>query len=291
MKQVSNSCGCAQHMGSTHAPLQQLSCWECFLCRPAAPFLANLSTQLQLQTAEADHCLPAATEPAADGAMEAADTKPEFENDAIYQAMISAVKSDQPGGAPSSTSQPPLAGGYEVQSRPAVAAAPPQRPAPRTKVRSAFGEEEEEEKPQRRLIPIRYTEEEQRALEQQAPTAAMDEDEQPPAAAQQQPQAQQLQQHPGAVPHQQQAGPQQQPPAAAAAAPQSDPAALKRQLMASIPKDKAGVFAFPIKWDVLDRAPKDVKDRIAGAYTRGARGTRGEGRVVRIRVLPRQSMR
>ena len=63
--------------------------------------------------------------------------------------------------------------------------------------------------------------------------------------------------------------------AAAAAAPEpsesapamavADPAVVKRQLMASIPKDREGVFSFPIKWEVLDRAGLEVKGRIAGA--------------------------
>lgn len=34
--------------------------------------------------------------------------------------------------------------------------------------------------------------------------------------------------------------------------------------MASIPKDRAGVFSYSIKWEALDSASQDVKDRIAG---------------------------
>lgn len=56
------------------------------------------------------------------------------------------------------------------------------------------------------------------------------------------------------------------PAAAAAAAPAPvDPAALKRQLMGMIPKDKEGVFAFAVDWPVLEGAPADVHDKISGA--------------------------
>lgn len=136
--------------------------------------------------------------------------------------------------------------------RPRSAAAP-RAAAPARKKVLGFGEEEEEEKPQRRLIPIRYSEEEVQALQQQAAGGA----EQDAAAAAQQ-------QLPAAAAQQ----PQQQQPA-------QDAAALKRQLMASIPKDTAGVFAFPIKWAQLDRAPQDVRDRIAGGL--GSPGAAGCG--------------
>ena len=60
-------------------------------------------------------------------------------------------------------------------------------------------------------------------------------------------------------------------PAAAAAAPAKpvDPAVLKRQLLGLIPKDKAGAFAFPINWAVLDNAPAGVKDKISGGWVGG----------------------
>ena len=55
-----------------------------------------------------------------------------------------------------------------------------------------------------------------------------------------------------------------------------DPAALKKQLLGLIPKDKAGAFAFPINWGVLDNAPADVKDKISGGWAVGG------WRVVRV---------
>jgi hypothetical protein len=45
-----------------------------------------------------------------------------------------------------------------------------------------------------------------------------------------------------------------------------DPAALKKQLMALIPKDQAGVFGFALKWHQLDKAPAEVTDRISGGW-------------------------
>jgi len=55
------------------------------------------------------------------------------------------------------------------------------------------------------------------------------------------------------------------PAAAAAASAPVDPAALKRQLMGMIPKDRSGVFAFVIDWPALEGAPADVHDKISGA--------------------------
>lgn len=83
--------------------------------------------------------------------------------------------------------------------------------------------------------PCRYSDEELRALQQQP------EGQQQPAETQQ------------AV----------QPAAAAAAAAPVDPAALKKQLLQLIPKDRAGVFGYPIEWAVLDAAPA-VRDKISG---------------------------
>ena len=53
-------------------------------------------------------------------------------------------------------------------------------------------------------------------------------------------------------------------PAVVVAAPAVDPAALKRQLLALIPKGKTEVFAFQMNWAVLDAAPAEVKDKISG---------------------------
>ena len=58
------------------------------------------------------------------------------------------------------------------------------------------------------------------------------------------------------------AGAVQQP---AVAAQPLDPAALKKQLLVKIPKDRAGVFAFPINWSALDSAPADVTAKITSA--------------------------
>lgn len=85
-----------------------------------------------------------------------------------------------------------------------------------------------------------------------------------------QPPEEQLQQG-GAAPAPLQQAP---PPAAAAPAPAVrapvDPAALKKQLMQLIPKDKAGVFAYQINWGVLDSAPAAVRDKISGGCAWGA---------------------
>lgn len=51
-----------------------------------------------------------------------------------------------------------------------------------------------------------------------------------------------------------------------------DPEQKKRQLMSLVPKDKDKVFAWPLRWDLLDRAPEDVSQRIQGrAVVVGAR--------------------
>lgn len=146
-------------------------------------------------------------------------------DDTILQAMLAAVKAKpEPVAAPAAEAQVVTA------------------PAAKRKAPAAFVEEEEEEKPQRRLIPIRYSEEELKALQQPA--------DEPQAEA--------------AV-----GGPPAGSGAAAAAqpvaAPKSvDPAAVKKQLLQLIPKDKAGVFAFQLNWAVLDNGPPDVKDKISG---------------------------
>jgi hypothetical protein len=73
-----------------------------------------------------------------------------------------------------------------------------------------------------------------------------------------------------------------------AAAPQPvDPAALKKQLLGLIPKDKAGAFAFPINWSVLDNAPADVKDKISGGWVGGWVGWSVEeaGALARMAVM------
>jgi hypothetical protein len=50
---------------------------------------------------------------------------------------------------------------------------------------------------------------------------------------------------------------------AAPAASKPDVAAVKKKIMALIPKDKEGIFRFNVKWSQLDCAPQDVKDRIS----------------------------
>lgn len=42
------------------------------------------------------------------------------------------------------------------------------------------------------------------------------------------------------------------------------PEDLRKRLLALVPKDKAGVFAYQVKWDMLDRAPQEMKTRLAG---------------------------
>lgn len=56
----------------------------------------------------------------------------------------------------------------------------------------------------------------------------------------------------------------------------TDLAALKKELMATIPKDQAGVFAFGVKWEVLDRAPPDVRERVAGWVSKKIKDLMGE---------------
>lgn len=63
-------------------------------------------------------------------------------------------------------------------------------------------------------------------------------------------------------------------PAPAAAAPQpADPEQLKRQVMARVPKGQDAVFAWQVRWELLDAAPADVKQRIQG----GCGGVGGGG--------------
>lgn len=92
-------------------------------------------------------------------------------------------------------------------------------------------------------LVCRYSEEELRALQEQP----------------------EGQQQLGALPEAQHAAQPAAPPPAAAPA---DPAALKKQLLQLIPKDKAGVFGYPIKWAVLDAAPA-VRDKISGEAAAG----------------------
>lgn len=47
---------------------------------------------------------------------------------------------------------------------------------------------------------------------------------------------------------------------------QPDPEVMKRKLMASVPKDQQQVFAWPLRWDLLDNAPPDVMQRIEGEF-------------------------
>jgi hypothetical protein len=42
------------------------------------------------------------------------------------------------------------------------------------------------------------------------------------------------------------------------------PEELRKRLLALVPRDKAGVFAYQVKWDMLDVAPQDIKTRLAG---------------------------
>ena len=80
-------------------------------------------------------------------------------------------------------------------------------------------------------------------------------------------------------------GQQQQGGAAAAPAAQQappapvDPAALKKQLLGLIPKDKAGVFSFPLDWAVLEAAPPAVRDKISGAWAGGRAGGNNAAKV------------
>lgn len=57
--------------------------------------------------------------------------------------------------------------------------------------------------------------------------------------------------------------------APAPAAPAADPAdERKKRVMASVPKDKDALFAYEVKWEVLDRAPLEVKSKLAGESDR-----------------------
>ena len=44
----------------------------------------------------------------------------------------------------------------------------------------------------------------------------------------------------------------------------TDPSAIKKQIMASIPKNWDGIVGFAVRWPQLDAAPPDVKARVAG---------------------------
>jgi RNA-binding protein 25 len=114
-------------------------------------------------------------------------------------------------------------------TRPAVAAKPAlalRRPAPQP----VFADDDEEaEEPRRQLVPLSYSEAELR--EEAAASIPM-----PPAAAQ----------------------------PAAPAADGAAAAALRRRLMAAIPKDREAVFAHAVRWAEYDRAPADVRARVAG---------------------------
>jgi RNA-binding protein 25 len=59
-------------------------------------------------------------------------------------------------------------------------------------------------------------------------------------------------------------------------APPLSPEKIKRQLMATIPKDRSGVFAYPIKWHQLDDAPQEVKARISGWISKKIADLMGE---------------
>jgi hypothetical protein len=115
-------------------------------------------------------------------------------------------------------------------SQPAVgsrAAAEAAPPARRAIPRAAFVDDEEEEaQPTRKLVVLQYSEAEQQAT---------------------------------------QAGPEPPKAQAAPGQPALDAAALKKQLMASIPKTQEAVFAYPMKWAQVERAPQEVMERISGA--------------------------
>jgi len=117
------------------------------------------------------------------------------------------------------------------------------RPRARTLATAAFGEEEKEETLQKRqLIPIQYTDEERRAAIQG------------------------------------EAGAGELAAAAAAAQPAPAPGAdlLRKQIMASIPKDREGVFSYTVKWEQLDDSPSDTVDRIGGWVGRKIKQLMGE---------------
>uniref|UniRef100_A0A1D2A535 U-box domain-containing protein n=2 Tax=Auxenochlorella protothecoides TaxID=3075 RepID=A0A1D2A535_AUXPR len=161
----------------------------------------------------------------ADAAQSALD-----EQDAIYRAMMAAAgESLQPGmGAP----------GGERRALGTL----------RRKAQAAFVEEEEEAAPKRKLIPITYTEEELEAMRRAAEAAAQEEQ-----AASGAPEQASKPEAAATLPS----------PAPAAAAPQpADPEQLKRQVMARVPKGQDAVFAWQVRWELLDAAPADVKQRI-----------------------------
>ena len=179
-------------------------------------------------------------------------------SDAIMAAMMAAVKGDA-----------------EHQPQPAAEAAPrlaPAAPKRSRVVNAAFAEDDEEQKPQRKLIPIRcggavpsgaapghalasvrgpqhayrharrYTDEELQAMHATSRLGEDDEDEErPPANG---------------------AGAPAGPSAAA------DPNVVKKQIMASIPKNWDGIAGFALRWSELDGAPADVKARVAGGVLR-----------------------
>ena len=49
-----------------------------------------------------------------------------------------------------------------------------------------------------------------------------------------------------------------------AAAPVDPAEERKKLLMAIVPKDQDAVFSYPVKWEMLDSAPQDVKTKLSG---------------------------
>ena len=203
-------------------------------------------------------------------------------DDTIMQAMLAAVKS-KPEPAPAAAAA--------VVPAAAQPAAAPGGGAKR-KARAAFVEEEEEDKPKRQLIPIRQASKQamvkhsgMRGVGSWHCCSAGRLGRKPHLLTSSWPALQHINRLPLHCilliltcrysdaelkalqePAEGQNGGVAQP----AVAPQPvDPAALKKQLLGLIPKDKAGAFAFPINWSVLDNAPADVKDKISGGWVGG----------------------
>ena len=211
----------------------------------------------------------------------------------------------------------PAAAAEAAPAAAAAAAAPAAGGAPKRRVRAAFAEDEEEAPQQRKLIPIRSVwagrgggawrvrlgvqraERRQRACGQPRvpsaawlstavialgswthcshPRACTPPPPPPPARRYSDEEVRAL--------HAPPEGQQQQGGAAAAPAAQQappapvDPAALKKQLLGLIPKDKAGVFSFPLDWAVLEAAPPAVRDKISGAWAGGRAGGNNAAKV------------
>ena len=157
----------------------------------------------------------------------------------VEEGEIKLDERKSPSEQPSSVAMPEIERPPSAVVEPAQPKPQPmQRPIRKRPLTAAFADDEEEDetdKKSRKLIPIQYSAEELQAVRESGPGSS--------AAL----------------------------PAAPSAVPREAPAAFvnvaeerKKRIMANVPKNQDDIFAYPVKWEMLDKAPQETKSKLEG---------------------------